>query len=204
MTTAVDVRLKAQERSQPEPAEPLLLFLETSLDVTGLVPLPPMHRDCGPWRGKGKITWRHRNPSVYSSNNEPQPLPQSTKPEAALEGSESCQLCVCCSQPQSAGIGRHHSTAFVCPVMPKGSLFFPSRRRFQSGSGPSASSVLESVPCHHHQLPHTLCLWPCKQESTGVNRNKRTKRLRKYFLIFNQSSEARDLAKEVWRGWDGL
>lgn len=38
------------ECRQPEPAEPLLLFLETSLDVTGLVPLPPMHRDCGPWR----------------------------------------------------------------------------------------------------------------------------------------------------------
>lgn len=148
VATAVDMRLKAQERRQPRPAEPLL-FLETSLGVTGLVPLLPMHRDCGPWHGEGKITWRHRNPSVYSSNNEPRLLLQSTKPEAALEGSESCQLCVCCSQPQSAGIGRHHTTPFVCPVMPRASLFFPSRRRFQSGSGPSVSRVLESVPCPH-------------------------------------------------------
>lgn len=54
VSTAVDMRLqKAQEQGQPKPAEPLL-FLETSLDVTGLVPVLPMHRDCGPWLGEGK------------------------------------------------------------------------------------------------------------------------------------------------------
>lgn len=53
VATAADRRLQARELRRPKPAEPLL-FLETSLDVTGLVLVLPMHRDCGPWLGEGK------------------------------------------------------------------------------------------------------------------------------------------------------